>query len=136
MIKSINHIGIAVTDLEEAIETFRKLFQFTDVHREDVPDQKIKVASFKVGELIIELTCPTSPDGAIGKFIEKNGGKGGFHHIAYESDNINEDLKRIEAAGITLVDKEPRPGAHEMMIAFMHPKSTAGVLTEICQPKH
>ncbi|MCL2039389.1 MAG: methylmalonyl-CoA epimerase [Bacteroidetes bacterium] len=136
MIKSINHIGIAVTNLEEAIETFRKIFQFTEVHREDVPDQKIKVASFKVGDMLIELTYSTSPDGPIGKFIEKNGGKGGLHHIAFESDNVGEELKRIEAEGIALVDKAPRQGAHEMMIAFMHPKSTAGVLMEICQPKN
>ena len=136
MIKSINHIGIAVTDLEAAIETFKKIFQFTEVHREEVADQKIEVASFKVGDMLIELTKPTSPDGPIGKFIEKNGGKGGLHHIAFESDNVAEEIKRIEAEGITLIDKEPRLGAHEMMISFMHPKSTAGVLTEICQPKH
>ena len=136
MIKCINHIGIAVTDLEQAIETFRKIFQFTEVHREEVADQKIEVASFKVGDMLIELTKPTSPDGPIGKFIEKNGGKGGLHHIAFETDNVAEDLNRIECEGIQLIDKAPRPGAHDMMIAFMHPKSTNGVLTEICQPKH
>jgi methylmalonyl-CoA/ethylmalonyl-CoA epimerase len=136
MIKSINHIGIAVTDLDSAVETFRKIFQFTNVHREIVEDQKIEVASFKVGNMLIELTKSTSPDGPIGKFIEKNGGKGGLHHIAFESDNVAEEIKRIEAEGIQLIDKTPRPGAHEMMIAFMHPKSTAGVLTEVCQSKH
>jgi methylmalonyl-CoA/ethylmalonyl-CoA epimerase len=135
MVKCINHIGIAVTNLEEAIETFRKIFQFEDVHRETVADQKIEVASFKVGDMLIELTFPTSPESPIAKFIEKNGGKGGLHHIAFESDNVAAELARIEASGIQLIDKAPRLGAHEMMIAFMHPKSTNGVLTEICQPK-
>lgn len=135
MIKGINHIGIAVTELEPAIETFRKIFQFDSVHREIVEDQKIEVASFKVGDVLIELTFPTSPESPIAKFIEKNGGKGGLHHLAFESDNVTEELKRIESEGIQLIDKSPRLGAHEMMIAFMHPKSTNGVLTEICQPK-
>ena len=133
MITDINHIGIAVTNLEESLETFRKIFQFKDVHRETVADQKIEVASFKVGNVLIELTFPTSPESPIAKFIEKNGGKGGLHHIAFETDNIAEDLSRIEGEGIQLIDKAPRPGAHNMMIAFMHPKSTNGVLTEICQ---
>jgi len=133
MITDINHIGIAVTNLEESLETFRKIFQFKDVHRETVADQKIEIASFKVGNVLIELTFPTSPESPIAKFIEKNGGKGGLHHIAFETDNIAEDLSRIEGEGIQLIDKAPRPGAHDMMIAFMHPKSTNGVLTEICQ---
>ena len=136
MIKDINHIGIAVTNLEEAVETFRKIFQFKDVHRETVADQHIEVASFAVGNVLIELTFPTSPESPIAKFIEKNGGKGGLHHIAFETDNVAADLSRIEGEGIQLIDKAPRPGAHDMMIAFMHPKSTNGVLTEICQPKH
>ncbi len=133
MVKDINHIGIAVTDLEAAVETFRKIFQFEDVHRETVEDQKIEVASFKVGHVLIELTFPTSPESPIAKFIERNGGKGGLHHIAFESDNVATDLKRIEGEGVKLIDKEPRLGAHDMMIAFMHPKSTNGVLTELCQ---
>ena len=136
MVKCINHIGIAVTNLEEAIDTFRKIFQFTDVHRETVADQKIEVASFKVGNMLIELTFPTSPESPIAKFIEKNNGKGGLHHIAFETDNVAEEIKRVESEGITMIDKEPRLGAHDMMIAFMHPKSTNGVLTEFCQPKH
>lgn len=136
MIKGINHIGIAVTNLDEAVETFRKIFQFKDVHKETVADQKIEVASFAVGNVLIELTFPTSPESTIAKFIEKNGGKGGLHHIAFETDNVASDLSRIGSEGIQLIDKAPRAGAHDMMIAFMHPKSTNGVLTEICQPKH
>lgn len=135
MIKGINHIGIAVTDLEAAVETFRKIFQFESVHREIVEDQKVEIASFKVGNVLIELTLPTSPESPIAKFIERNGGKGGLHHLAFETDNVAEELARIESEGIQLIDKKPRLGAHDMMIAFMHPKSTNGVLTEICQPK-
>ncbi len=135
MIKGINHIGIAVTDLEAAVETFRKIFQFETVHREIVEDQKVEIASFKVGNVLIELTLPTSPESPIAKFIERNGGKGGLHHLAFETDNVAEELARIESEGIQLIDKKPRLGAHDMMIAFMHPKSTNGVLTEICQPK-
>ncbi len=135
MITGINHIGIAVTDLDSAIETFRKIFQFDSVHKEVVEDQKIEVASFKVGNVLIELTFPTSPESPIAKFIEKNGGKGGLHHLAFESDNVAEELLRIEKENIQLIDKKPRLGAHDMMIAFMHPKSTNGVLTEICQSK-
>ncbi|MGI6369338.1 MAG: methylmalonyl-CoA epimerase [Ignavibacteria bacterium] len=135
MIKGINHIGIAVTDLEASIETFRKIFQFESVHREIVEDQKVEIASFKVGNVLIELTLPTSPESPIAKFIERNGGKGGLHHLAFETDNVEEELARIESEGIQLIDKKPRLGAHDMMIAFMHPKSTNGVLTEICQPK-
>jgi methylmalonyl-CoA/ethylmalonyl-CoA epimerase len=135
MIKSLNHIGIAVTNLDEAVETFRKIFQFTDVHRESVPDQKIEVASFAVGDIKIELTFPTSPESPIAKFIEKNGGRGGLQHIAFESDDVAKELVRLDAEGIQLIDKQPKPGAHEMMIAFLHPKSTNSVLTEVCQPK-
>lgn len=135
MIKSINHIGIAVTDLDAAVETFKKIFQFDSVHREIVEDQGIEVASFKVGNVLIELTLPIREDSPIAKFIAKNNGKGGLHHIAFESDDVASELNRIQEAGITLIDKAPRPGAHEMMIGFMHPKSTNGVLTEVCQPK-
>ncbi len=133
MITGLNHIGIAVTDLEAALETFRKIFQFESVHRETVEDQKIEVASFSVGGVLIELTFPTSPESPIAKFIEKNGGKGGLHHLAFESDNVNSELQRLEGEGIQLIDKTARLGAHDMKIAFMHPKSTNGVLTEICQ---
>lgn len=133
MIKSINHIGIAVSDLDKSIEIFKKLLQTEDVHKEIVEDQKVAVASFNVGGVLIELTQPTSPESPIAKHIEKKGE--GIHHIAFEADNVQEELDRLTAEGISLVDKAPRAGAHDMMIAFLHPKSTNSVLTEICQPK-
>ncbi len=133
MLTSINHIGIAVKDLEASIELFKKIFQFGDVHREVVEEQGVSIASFKVGDVLIELTQPTREDSPIAKFIEKKGE--GIHHIAFNTDNIGSDLARLKETGIQLINEEPRPGAHDMLIAFLHPKSTNGVLTEICQHK-
>lgn len=132
MLKSINHIGIAVRDLDTSIETFRKLFEFDAVHREEVPKQMVKVASFKVGDVLIELTQPTSENSPVHKYIEKRGE--GIHHIAFESTDINSELDRLKNSGVKLINNEAQKGAHDMMIAFAHPKSTNGVLTEICQP--
>ncbi|MGE5478845.1 MAG: methylmalonyl-CoA epimerase [Chloroflexota bacterium] len=133
MIKSINHIGIAVKDLDASIETFRKLFQFENIHREVVEEQKVSVGSFKVGDTLIELTAPTDPESPIAKFIEKRGE--GIHHIGFESDDINGELNRLKNEEVKLINESPKEGAHEMLIAFLHPKSTNGVLTEICQHK-
>jgi len=131
MIKGINHIGIAVKDLEESIKIFQKLFEFNDVHTETIEDQKVKIASFKVGEVIIELTQAISDDSPIAKFINKRGE--GIHHIAFESDDVNNELTRVKELGINLIDENAKPGAHEKLIAFLHPKSTNGVLMEFCQ---
>jgi len=131
MLKSINHVGIAVKNLEASIELFRKIFNFDDIHREAVEEQGVSVGSFKVGDVLIELTQPTRPDSPVGKFIEKKGE--GVHHIGFNSDNINEDLARLKNEGIQLINEAPKIGAHDMLIAFLHPKSTNGVLTEICQ---
>lgn len=133
MLTSINHIGIAVKDLDASIETFRKLFGFTDIHREVVEEQKVSVASFQVGDVLLELTCPTDAESPIAKFIEKRGE--GIHHIAFNTDNINNDLAKLKNDGVQLINETPRDGAHDMLIAFLHPKSTNGVLTEICQHK-
>ena len=129
MISAINHIGIAVRDLEAAVELYGKIFSVDSFHRETVEDQKVAVASFSIGGVLIELTAPTDPESPIAKFIEKRGE--GIHHIAFSSDNVNADLARIEAEGIRLIDREAKPGAHDMMIAFLHPKSTGGVLMEL-----
>lgn len=131
MIKGINHIGIAVKDLDASIKIFQKLFEFENVHIETVEDQKVKIASFKVGEVMIELTQSTSEDSPIAKFIKKKGE--GIHHIAFESDDVNSELARVKKLGIDLVDEKAKPGSHDMLIAFLHPKSTNGVLTEFCQ---
>lgn len=133
MLKSINHIGIAVKDLDAAVDTFRKLFQFDDVHRERVEEQKVAVASFKIGDVILELTAPTADDSPIAKFIAKRGE--GIHHIAFESNNIESDLSRLKNEEIKLINESPKDGAHNMLVAFAHPKSTMGVLTEICAPQ-
>lgn len=133
MLKSINHIGIAVKNLEVSIETFSKLFEVKDFHRETVAEQKVKVASFNLNGVLIELTEPTDENSPIAKFIEKKGE--GFHHIAFESDGIESDIARLMGDGIKLINEEPLDGAHDMKIAFMHPKSTNSVLMEICQPK-
>ena len=133
MLKSINHIGIAVKDLDTSIQTFKKIFNFNDVHRETNIPQKVHVASFKVGDVLIELTSPTDETSPIAKFIEKKGE--GMHHIAFQSDEINSELEGLKSQNIQLINESPVPGAHDMLIAFLHPKSTNGVLMEVCQPK-
>ena len=132
----IEHLGIAVTSLEEAMPFFEFLTGGKCYSIEEVADQKVKTAFFKVGEVKIELLEATSPESSIAKFIEKNGGKGGIHHVAFNVDSVEEALAEAEAAGIQLIDKAPRKGAENLMIAFLHPKSTKGILTELCeQPK-
>jgi len=131
MINKISHIGIAVKDLSSAKEMYRKLFLSEPSEEEIVESQKVKVAKFKIGESTIELLEPTSPDSSIAKFIEKRGE--GIHHIAYESDNINSDLRRLDESGFDLINKEPVEGSDNMLIAFIKPKSAGGVLTEICK---
>ena len=132
----IEHLGIAVTSLEEAMPFFELLTGGKCYSIEEVADQKVKTAFFKVGEVKIELLEATSPESSIAKFIEKNGGKGGIHHVAFNVDSVEEALAEAEAAGIQLIDKAPRKGAENLMIAFLHPKSTKGILTELCeQPK-
>lgn len=133
MIKSINHIGIAVKDLERSLPIFQRLFQVENIHRETVEDQKVKIASFKIGEVRIELTQAISEDSPIAKFIEKKGE--GVHHIAFETDDINQELSRIKSDNFNIIDEIPRNGAHDMLISFLHPRSTNSVLTEICQKK-
>lgn len=132
----IEHLGIAVTSLEETMPFFEFLTGSKCYSIEVVEDQKVKTAFFKVGQTKIELLEPTSPESTIAKFIEKNGGRGGIHHVAFNVDSVADALKEAEAAGIRLIDVQPRKGAEKLMIAFLHPKSTCGVLTEICeQPK-
>lgn len=131
MIKKISHIGIAVKDLNSAKKLYQKLFQAEPSGEEIVAEQKVKVAKFKIGESTIELLEATDPESPIAKFIEKRGE--GIHHVAYESDKIQDDLNRLNDEGFDLINKEPRTGSDNMLIAFIKPKSTGGVLTEICQ---
>ena len=126
----IEHLGISVTSLDATIPFFEFLTGSKCYSIEVVEDQKVKTAFFKVGQTKIELLEPTSPESTIAKFIEKNNGRGGVHHVAFNVDDVAEALKECEAAGIQLIDKAPRKGAENLMIAFLHPKSTCGVLTE------
>ena len=132
----IEHLGIAVTSLEETMPFFELLTGSKCYNIEEVADQKVKTAFFKVGQTKIELLEPTCPESTIAKLIEKNGGRGGIHHVAFNVESVAEALKEAEAAGLKLIDVAPRKGAENLMIAFLHPKSTCGVLTELCeQPK-
>lgn len=129
----IEHIGIAVSDLDSAIRLFEKVLGQPCYSIEEVADQKVRTAFFRVGETKIELLQSTDPEGPIGKFIEKKGE--GIHHIAFSVDQIEEKLEQADAMGLKLIDTKPRKGAEGLDIAFLHPKSTNGVLIEICEDK-
>lgn len=130
----IEHIGIAVKNLEESIKYYEKVLGLECYNIEEVKDQKVKTAFFKVGEVKIELLESTDPEGPIGKYVEKKGE--GIHHIAFAVDSIEDKLKHAEDNGIRLIDTTPRKGAEGLDIAFLHPKSTFGVLTELCEDKN
>ena len=130
-ISHIEHIGIAVKDLKTAISYYEDVLGFKCYNIEEVADQKVKTAFFKVGETKIELLEPTSEESAVAKFIEKKGE--GVHHIAFRVDDVAKALAECESKGIQLIDKAPRNGAEGLRIAFLHPKYTAGVLTEFCE---
>jgi len=131
MLKKIDHIGIAVKDIEETAKFYRDMMGMKFLGIEEVADQKVKVAFFEIGETHIELVCPTSPESAVAKHLEKKGE--GIHHICYATDDIVAELKRLKDKGARLVDEEPRTGAHGAKIAFIHPKTSKGVLTELSQ---
>jgi methylmalonyl-CoA/ethylmalonyl-CoA epimerase len=126
----IEHIGIAVKSLNDAIPFYEKVLGLTCYAVEEVKDQKVKTAFFMVGQTKIELLESTDPEGSIGKFIEKKGE--GIHHIAFAQEDIAASLKNAEENGVQLIDKNPRKGAEGLNIGFLHPKSTFGVLMEFC----
>ena len=133
-ISHIEHIGIAVPNLEEAIKYYENVLGLKCYTQEVVEDQMVTTAFFKAGDTKIELLEATSPDSTIAKFIEKNGGRGGMHHIAFAvEDGVANALKECEDKGVRLIDKAPRKGADGLNIAFLHPKSTEAVLTELCE---
>lgn len=131
MVTKIEHIGIAVNNLEESIKTFEKLLGTNCYKIEEVQEQKVKTAFFQVGQSKIELLEATSPDSPIAKFIEKRGE--GIHHIAFAVENLENKLVELKELNFQLIDEKPRIGAEEYLIAFVHPKSVNGVLTEFCQ---
>ena len=132
MFSRIDHVGIAVTDLDAAIALHEQSYGMTLVHRETVEEQGVEAILLEVGEGHIELIKPLSDDTGVAKFIQKNGE--GMHHVAYQVDDIDAALERVREAGLRLIDETPRTGIRGSRVAFLHPKSTGGVLTEIVQP--
>ncbi len=129
----IEHIGIAVKSLDEAIPFYEEVFGLKCYNIEEVSDQKVRTAFFKVGQTKIELLESTDPEGPVSKFIEKRGE--GIHHIAFAVSGLEEKLREAESKGVRLIDTKPRMGAEGLEIAFFHPRSTFGVLTELCEDK-
>ena len=129
-ISHIEHLGIAVKSIEAQLPYYEQVLGVTCYHIEEVTDQKVRTAFFKIGQTKIELLEPTSEDSTIAKFIEKRGE--GIHHIAFAVPDVQEALNEVETKGVQLIDKTPRKGAEGLSIAFLHPKSTCGILTELC----
>lgn len=134
MITKIDHLGIAVRSLDEAVPYYENALGLKCEHREDVASQKVRTAFFSAGETHIELLEPTSPESPIAKFLEKNPA-GGVHHIAFATTDIGGQLKQASGAGVKLIHEVPFEGAAGKLVAFLHPKFTYGVLTEFCAPK-
>ncbi|MFA7418286.1 MAG: methylmalonyl-CoA epimerase [Melioribacteraceae bacterium] len=130
-ISHIEHIGIAVKNIDESIKYYENVLGLKCYAVEEVKDQKVKTAFFMVGQTKIELLESTEPDGPIGKFIEKKGE--GIHHLAFATKDLSNTLGEVESKGVQLIDKQPRKGAEGLNIAFLHPKFTGGVLTELCE---
>ncbi len=133
MIQQIDHLGIAVRNLDASVEYYEKALGLHCHGREEVASQKVKTAFFSVGEVHLELLEPTAEDSPIAKFLEKNGE--GIHHVAFKVDSVTDQLKQASDAGVRLIHEVPFEGAANKLVAFLHPKSTQGVLTEFCQEK-
>jgi methylmalonyl-CoA/ethylmalonyl-CoA epimerase len=133
-ITHIEHIGIAVKSLEESIAYYEGILGLKCYAVEEVKEQRVKTAFFMVGQTKLELLESTDPEGPVGKFLEKKGE--GVHHLAFATSNLEEALVQMEERGVALIDKKPRKGAEGLDIAFLHPKSTHGVLTELCEDKN
>lgn len=132
MFGRIDHIGVAVEDIDAALELYRDGFEMELAHRETVESQGVEAVLLDVGEGHVELLAPLGPETPVGKFMAKNGA--GLHHVAYAVADIDAALKKIAAAGLRLIDNEPRVGIRDSRVAFLHPRSTGGVLTEIVEP--
>jgi methylmalonyl-CoA/ethylmalonyl-CoA epimerase len=132
MFGAIDHIGIAVEDLDEAAPLYTERLGMREQHRETVEEQGVHALLLEVGDSHVELIAPIGPESGVAKFIERNGP--GLHHVAYRTDDIDAELARLREAGLRLIDEEPRRGIRGSRVAFLHPKSTERVLTEIVQP--
>ncbi|MEO1022571.1 MAG: methylmalonyl-CoA epimerase [Bacteroidota bacterium] len=129
----IDHIGIAVADLDAAIKTYETILKRPCDKREIVASEKVETAFFQTGESKVELLGATAPDSVIAKYVEKKGQ--GLHHVAFEVDNIHEELDRLRKEGFTILNDQPKDGADNKWVAFVHPKDNHGVLVELCQSK-
>ena len=134
MLGSIDHIGVAVADLEAAIAVHRDTFGMPLVHRETVADQGVEAALLDVGDSHVELLAPLGDDTPVGRFISKRGP--GLHHVAYRVADVAAALDEMRAAGVRLIDEQPRIGIRGSHVAFLHPSASSGVLTELVQPSH
>jgi len=133
-VKAVNHIGIAVHSIEDQREFYEKNLGAIFESIEVVADQKVKVGFFRVGDVRLELLEPTDPSSTVAQFLEKRGP--GLHHVAYTVEDLPARIAELKAEGIRMIDETPRNGAHHTRIAFLHPKSSHGVLTELCEPAH
>jgi methylmalonyl-CoA epimerase len=125
----IHHLGVAVTDLDEALDTYKRLFGAELEHRDTVADQGVEAVSLRVGDGRVELLSALGPETPVGKFLAKRGP--GMHHVAFEVDDVGAELDRLAAGGAQLIDERPRPGLFGLEVAFVHPESTGGVLAEL-----
>jgi methylmalonyl-CoA/ethylmalonyl-CoA epimerase len=132
MFGRIDHVGVAVEDIDAALELYEGTFAMPLAHRETVEEQGVEAVLLDVGDGHVELLRPLGPETAVGKFLERKGP--GLHHVAYAVDDIDATLEKLAAAGLELIDSEPRVGIRESRVAFLHPRSTGGVLTEIVEP--
>jgi methylmalonyl-CoA/ethylmalonyl-CoA epimerase len=130
----IDHIGVAVEDLDAAVELYKDRFGMAEQHREVVEQQGVEAVLLEIGEGHVELLKPLGPDTAVGKFLASRGP--GLHHVAYQTSDIDAALEQAKSAGLQLIDETPRIGIRGSRVAFLHPKATGGVLTEIVEPKH
>lgn len=131
MFKRLNHIGIAVNDLDQAMEFYRQTFGIQEWERVDMPERHTAVAICSIGDTMLELMMPTSDEAAFAKYLREKGE--GLHHLAYEVDSVDASLRELEQKGIRLVDQQGRPGLHNTRVAFLHPKATMGVLIELVE---
>jgi methylmalonyl-CoA/ethylmalonyl-CoA epimerase len=132
LLGAIDHIGVAVEDLEEAIHLYRDRLGMAEQHRETVEEQGVEAVLIEIGDSHVELLAPLSSETPVGRFVERQGP--GMHHVAYRTDDIEAALDAARSAGLRLIDEEPRIGIRGSRVAFLHPKTTGGVLTELVQP--
>jgi methylmalonyl-CoA/ethylmalonyl-CoA epimerase len=131
-VKSLNHVGIAVRSIDAQRQFYERELGAKFEHVEDVRSQKVRVAFFRIGEVRLELLEPTDPSSTVQAFLDKRGE--GLHHLAFTVEDIKARIAELKQSGLRMIDESPRPGSHHMQIAFIHPKSTFGVLTELCEP--